>query len=198
MIPLHAEATEDPQRVRWIAPHDRMPAGGRVRWAPGRLGALQDVGVIEELAVNGNAIVITLSPGHLWRDRGDEIRVALDEALRDPTHWQVEPIEPTGDITQVVEDLLAGPIGAIAASHGGAIELVGVSSDQVRVRLSGACRGCPASETTLHDRLQHDLRRRFGDQITVAVANASATATVGRRLLTLFVRGSGGGELRRD
>jgi hypothetical protein len=32
------------------------------------------------------------------------------------------------------------------------------------------------------------LRRRFGDQVTVTVANPSTAVTVGRKLLTLFVR----------
>ncbi|WP_420110204.1 NifU family protein [Mycolicibacter arupensis] len=188
MIPLHAEATGDPQRVRWVVISDRMPAGGRVLRAPGRLGSLQDDGVIEDVTVHGSDVVITLGPAQRWRDRGDEIRVALDEALRAPTQWRVESIEPTGDLTQMVQELLAGPIGAIAAAHGGAIELVGIRGDQVRVRTSGACRGCPASETTLHDRLQHELRRRFGDQVTVTVASPSTAVTVGRKLLTLFVR----------
>jgi Fe-S cluster biogenesis protein NfuA len=188
MIPLHAEATGDPQRVRWVVIHDRMPADGRVLRAPGRLGSLQDDGVIEDVTVSGSDVVITRGPAQRWRDRGDEIRVALDEALRDPAQWRVEPIERDRDLTHVVQELLAGPIGAIAASHGGAIQLAGVSGDQVRVRMSGACRGCPASATTLHDRLQHELRRHFGDQVTVTVATPSTAVTVGRKLLTLFVR----------
>lgn len=188
MIPMHAVATEDPQRVRWVIGHECMPAAGRVRHAPGRLGELQDDGVIDELAVAGSEIAITLSPRQSWRDRGEEIRVALDDALREPAAWSIAPIERAGDLTRVVQELLDGPIGEIAASHGGAIELVEVTGDQVRVRMSGACHGCPASESTLYDRLQRELRRRFGDQVSVSVDRPSAAGPFGKALLALFTR----------
>ncbi|KLO30994.1 nitrogen fixation protein NifU [Mycolicibacter heraklionensis] len=188
MIPMHAVATDDPQRTRWVVDHDRLPAAGRVRHAPGRLGALRDAGVIDELTVAGSEIAITLSPQQSWRARGEEIRAALDEALREPAGWRVEPSERTSEMARAAEELLSGPIGELAASHGGAIELVGVTGDQVRVRTSGACHGCLASESTLYDRLQRELRRRFGDQVTVSVANTSTAVSVGKKLLTLFVR----------
>lgn len=188
MIPMHAVATADPQRVHWVVVHDRMPARGRVRCAPGRLGQLQADGVIDEMTVDGADIAITLSPQQSWRARGEEIRVALDEALREPAGWRMDPSERTSEIAQAAEELLAGPIGALAASHGGAIELVGVTGDQVRVRMSGACHGCPASASTLHDRLQCELRRRFGDDVTVSAESPSAVKSVGKKLLTLFVR----------
>ncbi|CAJ1504648.1 NifU family protein [[Mycobacterium] holstebronense] len=188
MIPMHAVATADPQRVRWVVDHDRMPAAGRVQQAPGRLGELRDDGVIDELTVAGSEITITLSRQQNWRARGEEIRAALDEALRTPAGWRVAPAERTGDLTRAAQELLDGPIGDIAASHGGAIELVEVTGDQVRVRMSGACHGCPASESTLYDRLQRELRRRFGDQVTVLVDNPSAAVSVGKTLLALFVR----------
>ncbi|OBG40112.1 MULTISPECIES: NifU family protein [Mycolicibacter] len=188
MIPMHAVATADPQRVRWVIDHDRLPAAGRVQQAPGRLGELRDGGVIDELTVAGSEITITLSRRQNWRARGEEIRVALDEALRAPADWRVAPAERSGDLTRAARELLEGPIGDIAASHGGAIELVEVTGDRVRVRMSGACHGCPASESTLYDRLQRELRRRFGDQVTVLVDNPSAAVSVGKTLLALFVR----------
>lgn len=188
MIPMHAVATEDPQRVRWVIDHERMPAAGRVRHAPGRLGELQDDGVIDELAVAGSEIAITLSPRQSWRVRGEEIRVALADALREPAGWSIAPIERAGDLTRAVQEVLDGPIGEFAASHGGAIELVEVTGDQVRVRMAGACHGCPAAESTLYDRLQRELRRRFGDQVSVSVDRPSAAVSVGKPLLTLFTR----------
>lgn len=44
-------------------------------------------------------------------------------------------------------------------SHGGDIELLGVDADGcVRVRLRGACVGCPASMMTLQMGLEQELR----------------------------------------
>ncbi|MFK4144872.1 NifU family protein [Streptomyces sp. NPDC004065] len=57
------------------------------------------------------------------------------------------------------QEVLAGPAGDFARSHGGSIELVGVRDGVVTVRLGGACHGCPASWFTLHQRLERRLRR---------------------------------------
>ena len=187
MIAMHAEATDDPQRVRWVITGHRMPRGGRVRRAPARLGALLDSGVIEAVTLSGADVTITLSSGQSWRVRGDEIRVALEEALRYLGQWTIEASDRCYDIALAARELLDGPIGDVATAHGGTIELVEVVGEQVRVRLAGACHGCLAAESTLHGRLLGELRRRFGDSVTVSVVQ-SPVGSVGRRRLALFVR----------
>lgn len=189
MIPMHAVATGNPQQLRWVIEPGQLPASGVARQAPGALGALLDGGVIDELLVGGTEVSITLVAGQRWRDRGAEVREALDDALRDLAGWRVEPpVNSDCLVAEVAEELLAGPIGALAASHGGSIELVSVAGDQVTVRMSGACHGCPASGSTLYDKLQHELCRRVGDQVTVCAENTSAATSIGKRLLTLMVR----------
>ena len=53
--------------------------------SPGRLGALLDSGVIDEMvvrtALNKGEVLITLSAGTSWRELGDDIREALSDAL---------------------------------------------------------------------------------------------------------------------
>lgn len=50
----------------------------------------------------------------------------------------------------------------MAQSDGGDIELVDVSPDGVvRVRLSGACIGCPSSETTISLGIERALKNRI-------------------------------------
>lgn len=56
-----------------------------------------------------------------------------------------------------------------ARSHGGDIELVGVEGADVRVKLKGACVGCPSSTVTLKQGVARVLREEvagFGDLIT--------------------------------
>jgi NFU1 iron-sulfur cluster scaffold homolog, mitochondrial len=189
MIPIHATATADPQKLRWVVAEDRLPAGGTVRHAPGRLGELLSGGVIDEIVVRTSDLLITLGAGHNWREMGDEIRAALCDALLDPAGWRTDggPTDATA-LNAVVDELLAGPIGALAESHGGSIELVSIEGDTVNVRLSGACRGCPAAASTLHDNLQRELCRRSGRHITVNGETSSAAMPLGRRLLSLIVR----------
>lgn len=189
MIPIHATATANPQQLRWVVPPEHRPPAGTVRHAPDRLGAWLDAGVIVELAVRGADVLITLGAGHSWRELGDEMRDALGDALADPAGWQVDPADDSSAaLADVAAELLAGPIGSLAQSHGGTIELVSVADTHVTVRMSGACDGCPAAGATLHERLQQELRRRVGDQVTVSSENVSAPRSLGRKLLSLVVR----------
>lgn len=188
MIPVHATATANPQQVRWVVAADRLPVRGTVRQAPGRLGALLADGVIDEIEVRPGDVLITLHSGTGWRERGDDIRQALCDALLDPAAWHVDAADDTAALTAIAAELLSGPIGALAESHGGSIELVSVAGDTVNVRLSGACHGCSAAASTLHDTLQRELRRRSGRDVEVRNETRSAAMPLGRRLLSLIVR----------
>jgi Fe-S cluster biogenesis protein NfuA len=188
MIPIHATATRNPQQLRWVAAADRLPPRGVVRQAPGRLGILLGDGVIDHIEVRPADVTITLHAGNSWRDWGDDVRQALSDALLDPAGWNVDAADDTAALAAIAAELLAGPVGALAASHGGSIELVSVDGDNVKVRLAGACHGCPASATTLHDKLQHELRRQWGRTVSVHAESDSAAVPLGRKLLSLFVR----------
>jgi NFU1 iron-sulfur cluster scaffold homolog, mitochondrial len=188
MIPIHATATANPQQLRWVVAADRLPARGAVRQAPGRLGALLGDAVIDHIEVRSADLVITLHGGNSWREWGDDVRQALTDALLDPAGWSVEAVDDAAGLAAIAVELLAGPIGALAESHGGSIELVSIEGDSVNVRLSGACHGCPAAAGTLHDKLQRELRRRSGREIQVNSETGSASMPLGRKLLSLIVR----------
>jgi Fe-S cluster biogenesis protein NfuA len=188
MIPIHATATANPQQLRWVVAADRLPARGAVRQAPGRLGALLGDGVIDQIEVSPADVVITLHPGNSWREWGDDVRQALCDALLDPAGWNVDAADDAAGLAAIAAELLAGPIGALAESHGGSIELISIEGDSVNVRLSGACHGCPAAASTLHDQLQRELRRRSGRHVKVNSETSSAAMPLGRRLLSLIVR----------
>lgn len=63
--------------------------------------------------------------------------------------------------------MLDGPVGDLARSHGGHIELVDVRDGTVTVNLAGACHGCPAARTTLRQGLEDRLRRSHPQLRTV-------------------------------
>ena len=187
MIPIHAIATANPRQLRWVVPPDRLPTRGTVRQAPGRLGALLDSGMIAELVVGVSDVLITIGAGGSWREAGDEVRDALSEALLDPRGWTVDE-SSAPDLENIAAELLAGPVGALAASHGGSIELVSVVGHTVTVRMVGACHGCPAASSTLRDVFERELRRRFDEQVVVSCENDSAAISLGKKLLSLIVR----------
>jgi Fe-S cluster biogenesis protein NfuA len=188
MIPIHATATANPQQLRWVTAADRLPPPGPVRRAPGRLGALLDAGVLDEIVIGTGEVLITLRADKNWREIGDDVREALTEALVDPTSWRIDASENAGQLAAIAAELVAGPIGALAESHGGSIELVSVVGHTVTVRMSGACHGCSAASSTLHDNLQKELRRRAGQEVTVCTEKTSAATPLGKKLLSLWVR----------
>lgn len=189
MIPMHAMATADPRQLRWVVAPNDLPPAGNVRRAPGHLGALLDRGVIDEVVVRAGEVLITLGAGRSWHQLGDQVREALADALIDPASWHVDPVSRDGAaLAEITTELLAGSIGALAASHRGAIELMSVTGSVVKVRMSGACRGCPAADSTLRDRLERELCRRAGKQVTVSSETDSAPRALGRKLLSLVVR----------
>lgn len=189
MIPMHATATANPRQLRWVVSAASLPPLGTVRRAPGRLGALLESGVIDEITVRTGDMLITLGAGSDWQQLGDQVREALADALLDPASWHVDARSRDGSrLAEVATELLAGPIGSLAESHGGSIELVSATDNEVTVRISGACNGCPAVDSTLHDRLERELRRRTGEPVTVCTENDSAPRTLGRKLLSLILR----------
>jgi len=68
-----------------------------------------------------------------------------------------EPIE-MGPLYPQVRDAMS-EVQAYARSHGGSIDLLGVDPQgDVRIRMGGACRGCPMSTITLKLGIEQRLR----------------------------------------
>ncbi|WP_066972246.1 NifU family protein [Streptomyces sp. NRRL F-4489] len=165
MIPLHPQRVPDhPDRLRWIVPPGLLTVTGPLAGVPAPLAALLDDGTLAEVTAEPTAVVTRLGEGRSWSGDGARVRTALHNALADPTGWAPadRPDRPGDDdlLAAAARDLLAGPVGAFARSHGGSIELLGVRDGVVTVRLGGACHGCAAAWLTLHWRLERELRRR--------------------------------------
>jgi len=59
-----------------------------------------------------------------------------------------------------VKDTIEGIRPSLQA-HGGDVELVGVDDDNtVKVRLQGACQGCPGAQMTMRDGIERILREK--------------------------------------
>ena len=58
--------------------------------------------------------------------------------------------ELNADMESRVRALLDNINAYIEEYHGGSVEMVSLEEDTLKVRLGGACLGCPLSPTTLH------------------------------------------------
>jgi Fe-S cluster biogenesis protein NfuA len=70
-----------------------------------------------------------------------------------------DAVEERGPLYAQVRDMMSD-VQAYARSHGGHIHLLGVTdSGEVKVKMSGACKGCPMSAVTLKLGIEAQLRR---------------------------------------
>ena len=75
----------------------------------------------------------------------DEINVSKDAFTRE----------------EQVRDLLERISAYIEHYHGGAVELVSLDGNELKVRLGGACLGCPLTPVTLHGWVEGTVRQFF-------------------------------------
>lgn len=158
MIALHAERVAgEPAAVRWVVPPGSLPPG-RIRTAPGELGALFTGGTLTGGLVEHGAVWLWLRDGLSWRDTGREVEAALRDALADPDAWVIDAA-PGEVLMRVMADLIDGSVGEFVRSHGGTVAAE-PAGDEVVVQLGGACAHCAAAEQTLRQRLLGELRQR--------------------------------------
>lgn len=70
-------------------------------------------------------------------------------------------------VTEVIDS-----IRPMLQNDGGDIELVGIDPDKtVRVRLQGACRGCPGAQMTLKMGVERMLKQKVSDVKEVVAVN---------------------------
>jgi len=71
-----------------------------------------------------------------------------------------------------VKEVIEKEIKPLLALEGGSIELVDVEDGVVKVRLTGACAGCPMSQYTLVNFVEATLKDRVPEVKSVVSANA--------------------------
>lgn len=177
MIPIHPLPGPDPRTVRWKMPAGTLPVRGTSRSVPSSLADTYAAGIVARTVIGEDYLDVTLGENRSWREDGARVRAALLSALEQPEAWEVAPAgadmggaSPSVGVPADDERLydatvaaLAGEVGELARSHGGAIELDSVRDGVVTVRMRGACNGCPAAELTLHARLERQLRETCPD-----------------------------------
>lgn len=203
---LHPESTPDPAVLVWhVAPgpvSDLVDSDAGDALPPG-LAGLVSAGVLARVRARPGLVTTTIADDKTWTTHGASVRTALYDdlsALAAGTPWPTPEGKasdgggvPVDDeqVAAEVRRLLDGPVGAVAASHGGSISLIGVEGGVVTVELHGACHGCPAAENTLGRRIEAELRRLHPGVREVRHAGAGECArdhAAGRPLLRLWPR----------
>jgi len=185
-VPMHPEATADPQTVRWIIPAGTLPVVGEIAAVPGELGDLLDSGVVASVEVEAQAVVIRLAGDRSWSGTGARVRDGLGAALQQPRRWRPADAVTEDDLLRAaLQDVLDGSAGDYIRSHGGDVTIVSAHDRRAEVQLTGACTHCPAAGYTLHARLEAELRAQFPDLRELRATEQPPAKPAGPKWLTL-------------
>lgn len=169
VVPVHPEATETAEVLRWVFPAGTLGFVGEPAGIPAPLQELYAAGVLAGApVVQPSAVLLRIGAGHGWRVDGPAVRRALQTALATPEGWQ-PPADATGDdvLRAAIDEVLAGEVGDFVRGHGGVIDVRSVVDGEVTIELGGACSGCPASGVTVQNRFEAALRQRCPSLRTV-------------------------------
>lgn len=124
------------------------------------------LGVLDQLGDEDRRAVFELLDGidtlhrHALTQVAEGLAPATIERLRhdsDAVSWLFDAYGIGVDQHAAAERALA-QVHPYIQSHGGKVEIIGVSDGVVRLRMSGACAGCTASAATLTDGVEQAMR----------------------------------------
>lgn len=150
---VHVERGDDPCELHWVcdAPALATVRGTCTPSPDSPLGALLARGVLSGIRIDRGEIVARVADSREWDELVPVVHDAVVAELRDggaqlAGHVDVTtaPV-PSREAVQAVVDRA---VGAIAAEHGGGVQVVAVEPDVV-LRATGACSGCGADTATL-------------------------------------------------
>lgn len=72
-----------------------------------------------------------------------------------------ENTEKSYSKAEMMKGLITQISSYIEQYHGGSVELISFEHDEVKVRLGGACIGCPLSAATLHGWVEGTIHQFF-------------------------------------
>jgi Fe-S cluster biogenesis protein NfuA len=172
---MHAERTPNPESVKWVLGCAVASEAGSATFGPevdselSPLAAgLLEIEGVERILLGLDFVTVTKSPDVAWSDLAgpvpDAIRAwaASGEPALGPAWTPPEP-EQDDVVVARIRRILDDEIAPYVAQDGGEIQLVGFDSGVVRVRLRGACEGCPSSTITLKMGIEARLREEIAE-----------------------------------
>lgn len=138
-----------------------------LKGAPAFVGSLLTTPGVVSVLLRENSLTVVRAPDTPWSG----LDHSVDQAVR--SHFLLCGRALRSDAIQRLHSPLAQKILQVLEStvlpaihkDGGDLELLGVDKGVVRVRMQGACAGCPSSSATLHHGIEATLRKAFPGEI---------------------------------
>ena len=138
------------------------------------------VDALPDLAARGLADELAAAIVHLYGEGLERIFAALDPEVRAQltedgvvaSLMLIHGLYPVDVETRVREAL--DSVRPYLESHGGDVELLGIEDGVARLKLSGSCSSCSASQTTLEHAVEQALREQAPDLLGIDVEGVVA------------------------
>jgi Fe-S cluster biogenesis protein NfuA len=177
VVQVIPEMTPNPMSLRFTVNRPLMEKGGRNFVSaekakgsalPEALFALQGVtGVL----VARTFVTVTAQPGANWSELCGTVEAAIKKHIESGqaavSAQSASESRPTSEIEAGIVKVLEEEIRPAVAMDGGDVEYVGYQDGIVRLRLRGACHGCPSAAITLKMGIEHRLKQQFEEILAV-------------------------------
>ncbi|MGZ5243104.1 MAG: NifU family protein [Bacteroidia bacterium] len=176
-VTVYAEATPNPESIKFVFNGDILPEGSSYDYKTPEAAQesplaadLFKFNFIKGVYLSQNFVTITKVDGSMWAELIPIIRAFLKEYIsqgnpvlskelmtseNDPSAANENDSEPV----KKIKDILAKSIKPVVEMDGGNIEFMSFEDGIVTVALKGSCSGCPSSTITLKAGIESLLKR---------------------------------------
>ena len=127
-----------------------------------KLFAIQSV---DSVLIQDNVVTVTAPTGGDWMPIAKSVGSALREVLgsgKSPVAESVLSLLPdAAELKTQVQEILNKEINPAVAAHGGWVELIDVSKNEVFIRMGGGCQGCGMADVTLKQGVEKAIRQQI-------------------------------------
>ena len=116
---------------------------------------------VAKVEVNDNQVTVTKTGFDDWRQVGKRIGGAIRLYLNPPPPISEGEMIAVNELKERIQRILDEQINPGVASHGGYVELLDVTDNNVFLRMGGGCQGCGAADVTLKMGVERLLREEL-------------------------------------
>ncbi|MDB5317215.1 MAG: iron transporter [Rhodospirillales bacterium] len=186
---IETEATPNPATLKFLPGRDVMGERGTADFtaaedAVGRsplAARIFSLGDVARVFLGGDFVTVTKSDETEWQTLRPRVLGAVMEHFTAnlpvmegaDAEAEVEDVDPADfEIAEQIKELLDTRVRPAVASDGGDIVFRGYRDGIVRLRMQGACSGCPSSRATLKHGVENMLRHYVPEVVAVEQVEA--------------------------
>lgn len=184
---IETEATPNPSTLKFLPGQDVMGARGTADFTDPADAArsplaerLFRIDGVARVFLGADFVTVTKAEGPEWASLRPQILGAVMEhflagtaVLLDDAEAEAEDVDPAdAEIAAQIKELLDTRVRPAVAGDGGDIVFRGFRDGIVKLRMQGACSGCPSSRATLKHGVETMLRHYVPEVVSVEQVEA--------------------------